>query len=214
MLRFVRDGLEMAEKNLHHGWTMMFQLLLAWLHEEAFDFERSRELFESVYGQTQAGMANHIMATIGSGHSYLWLKQYDRAFGCFNEITRWLEDGRMTMDWIIYAYLHHGLSRYWLEQGNYAEARDQAQRAYQLASLSGEVTYSARGKMLLAEIAIAEQNHEQAEAELAQAFDVVKRSEAPLIEWHVWWTAAHLHSAKGEHAEAARDWEHGLTILH
>jgi hypothetical protein len=65
----------------------------------------------------------------------------------------------------------------------------------------------------LAEIAIAEQNHDQAEAELAQAFDVVKRSEAPLIEWQVWQTAARLHSAKGEHAEAARDWERSLTIL-
>jgi DNA-binding winged helix-turn-helix (wHTH) protein/tetratricopeptide (TPR) repeat protein len=213
MLRFVRDGLEMAGKNLHHGWTMMFQLLLAWLHEVASDFERMRGLFESVYRQTQAGQTAHIGATIGLGHAYLELKQYDRALDCFNEITKWLEDGRMTMDWIYYAYLHHGLSLYWFEQGNYAEARDHAQRTYQLVSQSGEVTYSALGKRILAEIAMAEQDYEQAEAELAQAFEVVRGAEAPFVEWRVWQTAAHLHSAKGEHAEAARAWECSLTIL-
>ncbi len=96
MLRFVRDGMEMAGKNLNQVWTMALQLLLAWLHEMATNFERSRELFESVYGRTQAGEVNHIIATIGLGHAYLGLKQYDRAFGCFSEITQWLEDGHMT----------------------------------------------------------------------------------------------------------------------
>ena len=38
---------------------------------------------------------------------------------------------------------------------------------YQLASQSGEVTRLALGKRILAEIAIAEEDYEQAEAELA-----------------------------------------------
>jgi DNA-binding winged helix-turn-helix (wHTH) protein/tetratricopeptide (TPR) repeat protein len=213
MLEYVRDGLEMAAKNFHHGWTMGLRCLLATLHEAASDFERARELFESVYGQTRAGRTNHIMATIRLGHAYLGLKQYDRAYNCFNEITQWLEDGRMTMECLFYLQLHLGLGLYWLEQGNFAEARHQAQLTYQLASQSGEVTYLALGKQTLAEIAMAEQNHEQAEAELAQAFDVVKRSEAPFAEWQVWQTAARLHSAKGEHVEATRNWERSLTIL-
>jgi hypothetical protein len=99
-----------------------------------------------------------------------------------------------------------GCSLQWRKNG-------QAQLTYQLASQSGEVVYLAIGKLTLSEIAMAEQDYEQAEAELAQAFDVVKQAEAPLAEWRVWQTAARLHKAKGEHAEAARDWECSLTIL-
>ncbi len=71
----------------------------------------------------------------------------------------------------------------------------------------------ALGRRILAEIAMAEQDYEQAEAEVTQAFDVINRAEAPLAEWRVWQTAARLHSARGEHAEAARNWECSLTIL-
>jgi DNA-binding winged helix-turn-helix (wHTH) protein/tetratricopeptide (TPR) repeat protein len=212
MLRSVRDGLEIAGKNLHLEWTMILQLLLAMLHEVAGNLEQSRQICESVYGQTQTGQPSHIMATILLGHAYFGLKQYTRALDCYDEITRQLEDG-LLMDWVLYLSLHQGLSLYWLEQGNFAEARYQAQQMCQLASQSGEVTRLALGKRILAEIAIAEKDYEQAEAELAQAFDVVKQAEAPIVEWRVWQTSARIHSAKGEHAEATCDWERSLTIF-
>src|SRR5262249_49069908 len=45
-LRLTRDGLRMAEKNGHCLGVRAWQFMLAWLHEQAFDFQRARELCE------------------------------------------------------------------------------------------------------------------------------------------------------------------------
>jgi hypothetical protein len=41
------DGLQMAERNEHKRWAVLFRLELAWLHEQAFDFERARNCASS-----------------------------------------------------------------------------------------------------------------------------------------------------------------------
>ena len=47
-------------------------------------------------------------------------------------------------------------------------------------------TYLALGKSALAKIALAEQQWEQAEAELSQALAVLEGAEAPLAAWRVY----------------------------
>jgi len=71
----------------------------------------------------------------------------------------------------------------------------------------------ALGRRTLAEIALAEQNYEQAERELELAFGAVHQCEIPLAEWRVRQTAARLHTANVRHMEADREWANSLTIL-
>jgi hypothetical protein len=44
--RLLGSGIQMAEKNAHPFWAMLFRLELAWLHLYAFDFGRARSLCE------------------------------------------------------------------------------------------------------------------------------------------------------------------------
>src|SRR5262249_33462927 len=43
-LHLTHNGLQMAEKNGHRLGVRVWQSMLAWLHEQAFDFQRAREL--------------------------------------------------------------------------------------------------------------------------------------------------------------------------
>src|SRR5262249_17909075 len=47
------DGLQMAERNQHKRWAILFRLELAWLHLEAFDFEGARELCRISFEQAR-----------------------------------------------------------------------------------------------------------------------------------------------------------------
>jgi len=221
-MRLVRDGLEMAEKNSHYAVVMGFQIVLALLHEQAFDFERVRELCEAILQQfraehfsdaTSTEHFSHTMSTVLLGIAHQGMRQYDHAFNCFNELANQIEQMPIYVDWIFYLLLHRGLSLYWLEQREFDMARREAVQLCQFAAESGERTYLAIGQRILAEIAIAEHNYEQAESELALAFDTVRQGEIPLAEWRVWQTAARLHLAKGHGAEAERDWVRSQTIL-
>src|SRR5262249_45903034 len=57
MRRILGHGLEMAERNEHRRWVALFRLELAWLHQNAFDFERAREMCEQA--REQARMIRH-----------------------------------------------------------------------------------------------------------------------------------------------------------
>lgn len=213
MLRIIRAGVEIAEKNCSQLITASFQLHMAWLHEQAFDFERASELCETVSPQTREGQYQHFWSAILFGFANLGLERYEAAFDCFDGITRQLERGLVIMDWILYLLLHHGLSCCWLERREFGRARDEAEQLCQLAAQSGERTYLALGRQTLAEIALAQQDYAKAEAELSHAINAIQNGDTPLAEWRVWQTAARLHAANGWQAEADRDWGHSLAIL-
>jgi tetratricopeptide (TPR) repeat protein len=192
---------------------MTFQIELAWVHEQAFDFERGREICESVLQQFRGEPFGHKMGTVLLGLAYQGLRQYDRASDCFNEITNQHERMPMFLDWIFYLLLHHGLSLYWFVQREFDLARREAMQSCQFAAQSGERTYLALGRRTLAEIAMAERNYTLAEAELAQAIEAIKPGDTPLAQWRVWQTSSRLHEANGRRAEADLDWARSQAIL-
>jgi tetratricopeptide (TPR) repeat protein len=209
-LGILKDGIQMAEKNGHHPWAMIFRLGLAWLHAEAFDFERARELCEPVLKQTPEGYIQ-LVGLIWLGLAHLGLKEYERAFDCFSEITRRLERERLWMNWIFQMPLRHGLSQYWLTQREFERARQEAERLCELAAQPGERTWLALGQRTLTEIALAEQRWDQVEVELSRALAAVEGIEAPLAEWRVYAMAAQLHQRQGRNADA--DWARSVAIL-
>jgi tetratricopeptide (TPR) repeat protein len=206
--------MEMAEKNGHAFQVMLFHLQTAWLSEQAYDFARVRELCEPVLAQ--AGEAQYGLGQLLSlgllGVAYRGLGQPERAFQCFSELTRQLDQGHVVMEWVQMP-VRHSLSEYWLAQGEFARARQEAERLCQLAAPPGERTYLALGGRMLAEIALAERQWEQAERGVSQALAVLEGAEAPLAEWRVWATAARLHQRQGNKAEAQTYWARSAAVL-
>ncbi|HEY8505806.1 MAG TPA: hypothetical protein VIL46_14570, partial [Gemmataceae bacterium] len=199
--RRLTDGVRFSEKNGHRLAVRVFEVFLAWLHEEALDFERAREIGESGI-EADPGMGI-LFSLIRLGRAHLGLGQPDRAFDCFREIRRQTERGTV-LEWIYRMQLHHALSEYRLARGELPEARREAEQACAAAARCGERTYLALGRQVLAEIALAGNDWEKAEAELSGALAVVEGAALPLAEWRVCATAAGLHQRRRRKAEAER----------
>jgi tetratricopeptide (TPR) repeat protein len=213
-LPVIRKGLETAEKNCSQSVIASFQLLMAWLHEQALDFERAREICESVNPHFRKGEFHQCWAGALLGFANLGLERYEAAFNCFSELADQVERKPVIIDRIFYILLHHGLSRYWLERKEFARARHEAGRLRQIAAQLGECTYLALGHRTLAEIALAERDYAKAEAELSHAINSTKDGDTPLAEWRIWQTAARFHAASGRQSDADRDLARSLEILH
>lgn len=218
MLRIVGEGgsgLEMAERNEHCRWAVLFRLELAWLHEQAFDFERTRELCEQAYDEARkvAHPYTESLSLILLGMAHLGVERREAAFRCFSEVTDRLDRERSLMDWILRIPLHYGLSRYWLTQGDLAGARREAESLCELASAPGERTYLALSLQTLAEIAMAADDWEGAEVAIARALTAIEGAEAPLAVWRVCATAARLCEQLGRISEAADHWRRSAETL-
>jgi tetratricopeptide (TPR) repeat protein len=214
----LQHGIEMAERNGHDLWARLFRMGLAWLYEEAFNFEPARALCEPAvqYARASPQETGQLLfkSLIVSGLAHTGLEQYDRAKECFGDIMTRLENERWVMDWILNAPLHYGLSECQLRQGDFNQAGQTAERLCELASLAPERTYLALGRRVLAEVAMAEKDWRRAEAELAQALTVLEDAEAPLAQWRVYATAAQLHARRRRKSEAKSYWARSAAVLH
>ena len=117
------------------------------------------------------------------------------------------------MDWILRLLLHDGLSRYWLAQGELAQARREAEALRELAAPPGERSYLALAHRTLAEIAMAAGRWDEAENEVSRALAALEGKDAPSAEWRVCATAAQLYEQLGHIAEAARHWRRSADAL-
>jgi DNA-binding winged helix-turn-helix (wHTH) protein/tetratricopeptide (TPR) repeat protein len=217
LLQILHRGIDMAEKNGHRLWTMLFQLELAQLHEQAFDFEGAVKLCEPVLrwvreAQQETGqLFFHSLIVLGFAH--LGPGQDEQAAHCFNEINRRLEREERSMDWILHLPLHLGLSRYWLARGKFEPAWQEAERVCDMAARPGERTYLALARQSLTEIALAEKNWGQAEAEISKARATVEGGGEPLAEWRVYATAAKLYKQRHQEAKAAQCLDRSSSVL-
>ncbi len=215
MRRILSQGLEMAERNEHSRWTVLYQLELAWLHEQALDFETACEICERAH--EQALKIGHpyteLLSLILLGRARLGLGQREAAFRCFLTVIDRLERERSLMDWVLSILLRDGLSRYWFSQGDLVRARNEAETLRDLAAPSGERTYLSLAHRTLAEIALAAQQWDLAEREASLALSVLEVIDAPVAEWRVCATTAQLHEHLGHTAEAARYWRRSANAL-
>src|SRR5262249_23745671 len=137
-----------------------------WLHQQAFDSERAREMCE--HAHEQARMIRHpyteSLSLILLGLTHLQLEQPEAAFRYLNEVTAGFARERSLMDWVLRILLHSGLSRYWLACQDLTQARRETERVCELAGPPGEKTYLALAHRTSAEIAMLAQDWDGAEA--------------------------------------------------
>lgn len=198
-------GLDMAERNLHTRWALLFLLQLGWLHEQCFDFEVALQMCRQAH--EQAVEIRHpfteMLGLILMGHAHLGLNQLDEAFRCLNGAAIRFERERVLMDWILRIPMHYALSRCWLSIGNCDEASLHAHTLFELADQPKERTYMALAKAVIAESAILGGDLRTATENLEQAKATIEQADSPLAEWRISTVAAAICEQEGRATEAA-----------
>jgi tetratricopeptide (TPR) repeat protein len=215
MRHVLRDGMHIATRNGSRLWKILFRLELAWLHEQAFDFERARDLaahaveqanrLDSTYGQ--------ILGHIRLGFAHLGLGARERAFRQFDGVVTRMDRERVLMGWVLRMPLHLGLARCFLARHRPLEARREAERLCALAEQPGERTYLALGHATLAECAAAERQWSRATAHLERARATAGAAEAPLAAWRIDATAARIADERGDPDEARACRERAAAVI-
>ena len=215
MRRILDHGLEMAERNEHRRWEVLFRLELGWLLIEVLDFESARRICERSHEQAQRIQHPYTesLALILRGLAHLGLEQHVAAFACFTEVSEHFERQRTLMDWVLRILLHQGMSRYWLACGEYAKSRAEAARVCELAGPPGERTYLALAHLGMADVEMAVRDWEAAAAAISQSLAFLEKVDAPLAEWRVRAAAARIDEQLGRTAEAAEHRRRGLEIV-
>jgi hypothetical protein len=181
-------ALSVAEKNGNAFWVINYRLMLARLHEETLDFEGAREQCQHALSLCRERRVDLVTlhAHILSGKAHLGLLDSTRAYEHFSRATHLTEDSMGVADWHMYLPLHQGLAEYWLVQNDLIQAREMASKLCAHAAPPPERTYLALGHQLLAEIALAENQCEQAAAAVASALSTINGAATPSAVWQAY----------------------------
>ncbi len=187
--RGLSAALSMAEKNGNSFAAMGFRIRFARLHEELLDFDGALGHCAQILKLVREGRDHNMrgQGLILSGRAHLGLQDHRRAYACFSQAMRLVEsEPSIRGDWMLCLPLYQGLADYWLVQGDLSQAREMAAKLCALAAPPPERTYLALGHRLLVEIAIADGQWDQAEAEIVHALAPMIGAQAPITEWHLY----------------------------
>ena len=205
MRQILDHGLDMAERNQHARWAVLFLLQLGWLHEQCFDFDVALQMCRKAHEQAVEIQHPYTesFGLILMGHAHLGLNDLDEAFRCLNEVVLRFERERVLMDWILRIPLHYALSQSWLRRGGREEAQLHAIALFELAAQPKERTYMALAQTLLAESALLGQDLKAASDHLEKARTTIEQVEAPLAQWRISSVSAAVCEQEGHAKEAA-----------
>ena len=207
-LRVARDGAEMANRNGSPISQVWFAVREAWVHLEAFDFERTLETYEKI--------AQHpVAAATNSRPLYLWLgrarfanRDYEGAWRVWEYIQQALESSAISFQ--VWCPLLQSQAECKMEMKDLSAAETIAQRLVREAALHHEFSYVASGHRLLAEIAGQRNEYQAAAGQIAKALAALERCESWTVEWRVHATAAFIFARLGQSSEAEQSRERSL----
>jgi DNA-binding winged helix-turn-helix (wHTH) protein len=202
--RSVSAALAQAEKNSNRQASALCRLTLGWLHAEALDYEGAKKFCaEALEPKIEANPFTFMIGRNLLAKACIGLRDYAGALAQFQEMQRRVEADGIGMDCTIYPHFHSNFCQYWLEIGDLARAQEEAARLYEISVLPPERTFLALSHRLLAKIATAGKKFDEARVHVSRAVAIVEQSDLPLAAWRVYATAASLHEAAGEPAQAA-----------
>ena len=198
----------LAEKNANQPASALCRLTLAWLHVEAMDFHGARERCEEVdatmldenpfaYFFHRAVLAK---AFVGLNDPRSALKQFD-------DVQRRVDADGTGLDFTIYTQLYHSFAECCLLLGDVAQARIRAVQLLEYAAPAPDRNHLALAYALLARIALASGDLEEARAQLGRALEILDDADLPLAAWRVFLTAAEMCERFGEPGKAS-DYRH------
>jgi DNA-binding winged helix-turn-helix (wHTH) protein/tetratricopeptide (TPR) repeat protein len=203
----IDEGARTASENENQPWRDLFLLMRAWLHQEAFDSRGGRSLCEPALARDRvAGFSvGRIMALTLLGRLALGLGESGEARRRFEEVLRLCRRGPVVMGWYWETQSRLGLAESWLESGEFERARDQAQRVFRVAALSGEATLMSLAYAVSAQASLAAGAVEKARRKVGEALAIAGSQDVPLAEWRVADVAAREALSRGADAGPHRE---------
>ncbi len=211
--QIVDAALAMTERNANPQATGLCHLEMAWLHAEALDFDGARQRCEETLERVEADAFSFFIGRNLLAKAYLGLHDYPKALAQHNKIIHRIEVDDFKMDFTLYPHFYHGLCEYWLALGDLARARECATRLYEITAPPPERTYLALAHRLLAKIAMAERDLEEAKVQVSYAVSILDHAELPLAAWRVYLTASELYESLGETGKAAEFYRRSEMVI-
>lgn len=212
--REITTGLELATMNANQPGSALCRLTLAWLHVEAMDFDGARELCESVddslFIEDQSTFF-HKRAVLAK--AFVGLKDAPRAREQFDEIEHRMHEHGIDVEFTAATELYHCLGEYCLQIGDIAQARNWANKLHDYVVGAPDHNHLAQAYGLLARIAFATDDRDEARRQLSLALSIVENADFPLAAWRVYNAATDIFMRTGETGEATKYQNRFTTIL-
>ena len=197
--RETAEALALAEKNGNQPARALCRLTLAWLRVEAMDFRGARELCEEIDDTIlEENPFAYFFQRAVLAKAFVGLNERQSALKQFDDVQRKVETDGTGLDFTIYTQFYHCFGEYCLLVGDIAQARTRAVQLLEYAAPAPDRNHLALAYGLLARIALAAGNLDDARAQLSLALATLDDATAAR---HV----AHLSGSRRDFREFRRD---------
>ncbi|HMM90126.1 AAA family ATPase [Bradyrhizobium sp.] len=225
--RETMTALELANKNGNEQASALCRLTLAWLHVEAMDFDGARALCEGVDENTlNENQFAYFFQRAVLAKAFVGLGDPQRANKQFVDVQRRLEQDGIPLDFTISTQLYYCLGEYCLQVAEFDQARRWAIQLRDYAAPAPDQNHLALAHGLLARIAFAVGDRDEALEHLGRALAIVDKANFPLAAWRIYRGAAKIFESIGEADDAttyrlrfesvlrtlARNFDHGDAL--
>jgi tetratricopeptide (TPR) repeat protein len=198
------EALALAEKNGNQPARALCRLTLAWLRVEAMDFHGARELCEEVdETMLEENPFAYFFQRAVLAKAFVGLNERQSALKQFDDVQRKVETDGTGLDFTIYTQFYHCFGEYCLLVGDIAQARTRAVQLLEYAAPAPDRNHLALAYGLLARIALAAGNLDDARAKLSLALATLDDATLPLATWRIYLTAAEIFENFGEMSKAS-----------
>ena len=202
LLRMVRTGRELAEKNGEGPWVSIMGE--SWLRTLCFDFEGVRRLTKIVMRSDaeQHAAWMRTVSRISSGYAELYRGNLVKSLQCFSQVR----DPRITPNlilhwrWRLHAQL--GMTEARLQAGDIADAHGEADDALASALSTADPNMRALAWEMKSRVARAENDFDGARVCIDHALAILHRFDIPVAAWQVHRTAGDLYAEAGDQERA------------
>jgi class 3 adenylate cyclase/tetratricopeptide (TPR) repeat protein len=209
-----KAAMELADKNANKPASALCRLILAWMHVEALDFDGARALCEGVDDRIlNANQFAYFIHRAVLAKAFVGLRDLQRASKQFDDVQRRLDEDGVPLDFTIFTQLYHCLGEYCLQIAEFDQARQWAIQLRNYAAPAPDRNHLALAHGLLARIAFAEGDREEARDHLSRALRIVDNADFPLAAWRVYSAATEIFMKIGEAGEAIKYRDRFATVL-
>jgi len=211
----LRTLIDAAEKNGNKLWFCAFSGMEAWLRTLAFDFQGARKLCDAVLPMCTGnpGRTPRAVTLLSAGDAELGLGNNQEAVRCFSEVKS-MTNEQFYMYWYWRMRSALGLARTWLESGNIANARREADCFLQTVLSTADPNMQALAWEMKTRVAIAENNWTLAGESIQAGLAVLEEREVPMSAWRVHATAWEFYRLQKNDESAERHRAQAETGIH
>jgi DNA-binding winged helix-turn-helix (wHTH) protein len=204
VLRIVRTGRELAEKNGEDPWLFIFRE--AWLRALCFDFEGVLRLSKIIMRSDaeQHAVEPRTIAMLASGYAELFGGRCEKALQYFANVRDPRKTPKFFLHWHWRLHAQLGATEAFLHAGDITNARREADGFLQSALSTEERDMQAHGWEIKSRAASADKDFDSATECIHNALAILDEFEIPLAGWQVHRTAWDLYAALGNRKKAYR----------